>query len=215
MVKFGPRSRLSNASSHHCCGLLRKEEFLHRHLMPSLPITWAPKCLFWRARSMRRWITAHRLLSHICTRTVFCMSTKIITHSETWSLLALRPCSSATFLETGMDGQPFRQALEARQNSSGTESEEFCSSGHFVRRHASITSCSQLIRRVGPCSRSQRSTCVTHSAIAVSRRGSFLPTLDRLELSYRGRVLSVPYFLRRGSGPAILFIHGLGGAKGQ
>jgi pimeloyl-ACP methyl ester carboxylesterase len=43
--------------------------------------------------------------------------------------------------------------------------------------------------------------------------GSFLPTLDRLELSYRGRVLSVPYFLRRGSGPAILFIHGLGGAK--
>jgi pimeloyl-ACP methyl ester carboxylesterase len=40
-----------------------------------------------------------------------------------------------------------------------------------------------------------------------------LPTLDRLELSYRARAISIPYFLRRGSGPAILFIHGLGGAK--
>lgn len=40
-----------------------------------------------------------------------------------------------------------------------------------------------------------------------------LPTLDRVELTYRGRALSIPYFFRPGDGPAILFIHGLGGAK--
>jgi pimeloyl-ACP methyl ester carboxylesterase len=46
----------------------------------------------------------------------------------------------------------------------------------------------------------------------ITQQRSFL-TLDRLELNYRGRAISIPYFQRRGSGPAIMFIHGLGGAK--
>lgn len=40
------------------------------------------------------------------------------------------------------------------------------------------------------------------------------PRLDRIALPYRGRTLSIPYLYRPGSGgPAVLFIHGLGGAK--
>lgn len=40
-----------------------------------------------------------------------------------------------------------------------------------------------------------------------------LPSLDRVLLDYRGQTISIPYFYRAGTGPAILFIHGLGGAK--
>lgn len=38
-------------------------------------------------------------------------------------------------------------------------------------------------------------------------------TLDQLEFDFRGGTISIPYFYRAGTGPAILFIHGLGGAK--
>ena len=41
-----------------------------------------------------------------------------------------------------------------------------------------------------------------------------LPRLDRLTVEWRGRDFSLPYFYRDGTGgPAILFVHGLGGAK--
>lgn len=40
-----------------------------------------------------------------------------------------------------------------------------------------------------------------------------LPSLDRVLLPYRGQAISILYFYRDGDGPAILFIHGLGGAK--
>jgi len=40
-----------------------------------------------------------------------------------------------------------------------------------------------------------------------------LPSLDRVLLSYCGHAISIPYFYRHGDGPAILFVHGLGGAK--
>jgi pimeloyl-ACP methyl ester carboxylesterase len=40
-----------------------------------------------------------------------------------------------------------------------------------------------------------------------------LPKLDRFLLNYRRGTIPIPYLYREGSGPAILFIHGLGGAK--
>ncbi|HEX5030290.1 MAG TPA: alpha/beta fold hydrolase [Candidatus Eisenbacteria bacterium] len=41
-----------------------------------------------------------------------------------------------------------------------------------------------------------------------------LPRLDRLTVEWRGRNFSLPYLYRDGTGgPAILFVHGLGGAK--
>jgi pimeloyl-ACP methyl ester carboxylesterase len=41
-----------------------------------------------------------------------------------------------------------------------------------------------------------------------------LPRLDRLTVEWRGRHFSLPYLYREGTGgPAILFVHGLGGAK--
>lgn len=41
-----------------------------------------------------------------------------------------------------------------------------------------------------------------------------LPRLDRLIVEWRGRHFSLPYLYREGTGgPAILFVHGLGGAK--
>ncbi|HEX6031309.1 MAG TPA: alpha/beta fold hydrolase [Tepidiformaceae bacterium] len=41
-----------------------------------------------------------------------------------------------------------------------------------------------------------------------------LPRLDRLTVEWRGRNFSLPYLFRDGTGgPAILFVHGLGGAK--
>jgi len=41
-----------------------------------------------------------------------------------------------------------------------------------------------------------------------------LPRLDRLTVEWHGRNFSLPYFYREGTGgPAILFVHGLGGAK--
>jgi hypothetical protein len=41
-----------------------------------------------------------------------------------------------------------------------------------------------------------------------------LPRLDRLVVEWRGRHFSLPYLYRDGTGgPAILFVHGLGGAK--
>jgi pimeloyl-ACP methyl ester carboxylesterase len=41
-----------------------------------------------------------------------------------------------------------------------------------------------------------------------------LPRLDRLTVEWHGRHFSLPYFYRDGTdGPAILFVHGLGGAK--
>ena len=41
-----------------------------------------------------------------------------------------------------------------------------------------------------------------------------LPRLDRLTVEWHGRQFSLPYFYREGTGgPAILFVHGLGGAK--
>jgi pimeloyl-ACP methyl ester carboxylesterase len=41
-----------------------------------------------------------------------------------------------------------------------------------------------------------------------------LPRLDRLTVEWHGRAFSLPYFYRDGTGgPAILFVHGLGGAK--
>ena len=41
-----------------------------------------------------------------------------------------------------------------------------------------------------------------------------LPRLDRLTVAWNGRPFSLPYFYRDGTGgPAILFVHGLGGAK--
>ena len=41
-----------------------------------------------------------------------------------------------------------------------------------------------------------------------------LPWLDQVALEFRGGTTSIPYFYRAGGdGPAILFIHGLGGAK--
>jgi pimeloyl-ACP methyl ester carboxylesterase len=41
-----------------------------------------------------------------------------------------------------------------------------------------------------------------------------LPRLDLLTVEWHGRHFSLPYFYRDGTGgPAILFVHGLGGAK--
>lgn len=41
-----------------------------------------------------------------------------------------------------------------------------------------------------------------------------LPRLDRLTVEWHGRHFSLPYFYREGTGgPAILFVHGLGGSK--
>jgi len=41
-----------------------------------------------------------------------------------------------------------------------------------------------------------------------------VPRLDRLTVEWHGRHFSLPYFYRDGTdGPAILFVHGLGGAK--
>lgn len=41
-----------------------------------------------------------------------------------------------------------------------------------------------------------------------------LPRLDQLAVEWRGRHFSLPYLYRNGAGgPAILFVHGLGGAK--
>ena len=41
-----------------------------------------------------------------------------------------------------------------------------------------------------------------------------LPRLNRLVVEWRGRHFSLPYLYREGTGgPAILFVHGLGGAK--
>jgi len=41
-----------------------------------------------------------------------------------------------------------------------------------------------------------------------------LPRLDQLTVEWRGRAFSLPYFYRDGAGgPAVLFVHGLGGAK--
>ena len=41
-----------------------------------------------------------------------------------------------------------------------------------------------------------------------------LPRLDRLAVEWRGRRFSLPYIYREGTGgPAILFVHGLGGSK--
>ena len=41
-----------------------------------------------------------------------------------------------------------------------------------------------------------------------------LPRLDRLTVEWHGRHFSLAYFNRDGAGgPAILFVHGLGGAK--
>src|ERR687898_2836445 len=41
-----------------------------------------------------------------------------------------------------------------------------------------------------------------------------LPRLDRLGVEWRGRHFSLPYLYRDGAGgPAVLFVHGLGGAK--
>src|SRR5690349_13564791 len=41
-----------------------------------------------------------------------------------------------------------------------------------------------------------------------------LPRLDKLTVEWHGRKFSLPYFYRQGSGgPAIMFVHGLGGAK--
>lgn len=41
-----------------------------------------------------------------------------------------------------------------------------------------------------------------------------LPRLDRLVVEWRGRQFSLPYLYREGTGgPAVLFVHGLGGAK--
>ncbi len=44
--------------------------------------------------------------------------------------------------------------------------------------------------------------------------GAQLPRLDRLAVEWRGRTFSLPYVYRDGAGgPAVLFVHGLGGAK--
>jgi pimeloyl-ACP methyl ester carboxylesterase len=40
-----------------------------------------------------------------------------------------------------------------------------------------------------------------------------IPRLDQIVLNFRGGITSIPCFYRAGSGHAILFIHGLGGAK--
>jgi pimeloyl-ACP methyl ester carboxylesterase len=41
-----------------------------------------------------------------------------------------------------------------------------------------------------------------------------LPRLDQVAVDWRGRTFSLPYFYREGAGgPAVLFVHGLGGAK--
>lgn len=39
------------------------------------------------------------------------------------------------------------------------------------------------------------------------------PVLDRVVVEWRGVTLSMPYLLRSASGPAILFVHGLGASK--
>jgi pimeloyl-ACP methyl ester carboxylesterase len=45
-------------------------------------------------------------------------------------------------------------------------------------------------------------------------RNPKLPRLDQLNVEWHGHVFSLPYFYRPGAGgPAILFVHGLGGAK--
>jgi pimeloyl-ACP methyl ester carboxylesterase len=41
-----------------------------------------------------------------------------------------------------------------------------------------------------------------------------LPRLDQVAVDWRGGILSLPYFYREGTGgPAVMFVHGLGGAK--
>ena len=41
-----------------------------------------------------------------------------------------------------------------------------------------------------------------------------IPRLDQLSVDWHGRTFSLPYFYRDGTGgPAVLFVHGLGGAK--
>ena len=41
-----------------------------------------------------------------------------------------------------------------------------------------------------------------------------LPRLDRLTVEWQGRHFSLPHFYREGTGgPAVLFVHGLGGSK--
>ena len=46
------------------------------------------------------------------------------------------------------------------------------------------------------------------------RRGELpLPRLDQIALDFNGGIISIPYFYRAGNGPAVLFIHGLGGSK--
>ena len=42
---------------------------------------------------------------------------------------------------------------------------------------------------------------------------SNVPRMDELIISWKGKRIALPYFLRPGSGPAILFVHGLGGCK--
>jgi pimeloyl-ACP methyl ester carboxylesterase len=44
-------------------------------------------------------------------------------------------------------------------------------------------------------------------------RQRVLPSLDQVLVNYLGQSISIPYLYRDGDGPAILFIHGLGGAK--
>jgi len=41
-----------------------------------------------------------------------------------------------------------------------------------------------------------------------------LPRLDQITIHNRGRTFAIPYLYRPGTGgPAVLFVHGLGGAK--
>ena len=41
-----------------------------------------------------------------------------------------------------------------------------------------------------------------------------LPRLDQINIHNRGRTCAIPYLYRPGTGgPAVLFVHGLGGAK--
>jgi pimeloyl-ACP methyl ester carboxylesterase len=49
--------------------------------------------------------------------------------------------------------------------------------------------------------------------VSVHSRSRAFPKLDRFPLNYRGKTILIRYLYREGSGPAILFIHGLGGAK--
>ena len=41
-----------------------------------------------------------------------------------------------------------------------------------------------------------------------------LPRLDQVNVAWRGRAFSLPFFFRKGrAGPCVFFVHGLGGAK--